>query len=157
MGTHEPFDRLVRAVDAWAARTGRGAEVFGQITARAGYRPKHFPCAAALAPQDYEARLRSATLVVSHAGMGSILTALGSGTPIVVMPRRGHLGETRNDHQNDTVARLGARPGLHVAADETALGPLLDRLADGAAPPDPIGAFAEDSLISAIRGLIEGR
>ena len=60
LGTHEPFDRLVRAVDAWCAETGRGAEVFGQITAHPGYAPKSFDWVAALPPEDYRARCREA-------------------------------------------------------------------------------------------------
>lgn len=156
VGTHEPFDRLVRAVDRWAAATGSGPRVFGQITARAGYRPAHFAWVPSLRPEDHAERLRAASLVVSHAGMGTILSALAAGTPVLAMPRRGRLGETRNDHQQDTVARLGARPGLAVARDERAIGPLLDRLAGGAARPEPIAPFAEPQLIGALRAFIAG-
>lgn len=154
VGTHEPFDRLVRAVDDWAGARGAGTQIFGQITARAAYRPRHFTWQATLDPADFRARLASASLIVSHAGMGTILSALAAGTPVAVMPRRGHLGETRNDHQQATVLGLGTRPGLYVAADEAALGPLLDRLAGGAAAPEPIRPFAEDSLIAAVRSAI---
>lgn len=157
VGTHEPFDRLVRALDAWAAGSGRGAEIFGQITGRAGYCPAHFDWVPAMPPAEYRDRIATARLVVSHAGMGSILTAFAAGRPILVMPRRGHLGETRNDHQHDTVQALGARPGLHIAGDETDLGAALDRLTGtGAAEPEPIGAYADDGLIGALRDLIGG-
>ncbi len=51
VGTQLPFDRLVAAVDAWAARQP-GQEVFGQISdpGPAGYRPKHFAWVADLDP-----------------------------------------------------------------------------------------------------------
>jgi UDP-N-acetylglucosamine transferase subunit ALG13 len=58
--------------------------------------------------------------------MGSILTALEFGKPIVVMPRRAHLGEHRTDHQWATVNHLGKDVGVVVAADE---GELLKQLA----------------------------
>ena len=39
IGSHEPFDRLVRYVDEWCAERGRDDAVFGQITKRAEYIP----------------------------------------------------------------------------------------------------------------------
>ena len=52
IGTHEPFDRLVRAVDEWCAARGR-ADVFGQITDRAIYLPRHFEHVGQMAPAAY--------------------------------------------------------------------------------------------------------
>lgn len=156
IGTHEPFDRLVRAVDDWCAATGRGAEVFGQITDRAGYRPAHFETVDRLTPEAYRARCRDAALIVSHAGMGSIITALTYRTPIIVLPRRGHLRETRNDHQYATAQRLGSRPGIFIAMTEADLAPHLDRLAGGAEPgqTSEIGSYADRKLTDALRELI---
>lgn len=39
-------------------------------------------------------RCRAADLLVAHAGMGSICS-----TPLIVVPCRAALGETRNDHR----------------------------------------------------------
>lgn len=155
-GTHEPFDRLVRAVDEWCAAHGR-ADVFGQITDRAGYLPSHFDHVGQMTPAAYRDACEKADFLVAHAGMGAIITALTLAKPIAVMPRRGHLAETRNDHQFATAAKLGTKPGIHVAMDEAELPALLDRLANdtGPARTPAIGLFAEDRLISALRELIE--
>lgn len=161
IGTHEPFDRLIRAVDDWCAARGTGGQVFGQITdpKPGAYRPQHFDWVARLSPQEYDRRFAAAGLIVSHAGMGSILTALHHATPIVVMPRRGHLRETRNDHQFTTVRMLGNRPGIYVAEDETHLGPVMDRaLADAdALRAEPISAFADASFTDALRAFLTGQ
>lgn len=158
VGTHEPFDRLVRAVDAWCAARGR-ADVFGQIAepGPGGYRPQHFEAVAALSPADYAARFRAAPLVVSHAGMGSIITALSLGRPLLMLPRTAALRETRNDHQIATAERFKARPGLHVAMDEAALPAQLDALlgADAAAPAS-VSPYAEPALLDAVRGFLQG-
>lgn len=137
IGTHEPFDRLVRAVDDWCLATGRQETLFGQITEprAGGYVPQHFRWVSRLSPVDYAAQVARADLLVSHAGMGSILTALHMGKPIVIMPRRGHLRETRNDHQFTTAQRLGQRPGIHVAAAETELPAVLDHAIAHSADP----------------------
>lgn len=159
IGTHEPFERLIRAVDAWAGQPGDKPTVFGQITAvgPGDYQPQNFEWVDRLAPNDYAARFAEADLIVSHAGMGSILTALHTGKPIVVMPRRGHLRETRNDHQYTTVKKLGDRPGIYVAEDETRIADVLDRAVADLANPSPaqrISAFAQPRLTEALRTFI---
>lgn len=161
IGTHEPFERLVRAVDSWCALRGTGARVFGQITGPRpdGWRPQHFEWVARLDPQAYDQRFRQAELIVSHAGMGSILTALSYAKPIVIMPRRGHLNETRNDHQFTTVKMLGNRPGILVAEDETRIPPVLDQALDAgsAASAKPISPFAETGFTDALRAFLTGQ
>jgi UDP-N-acetylglucosamine transferase subunit ALG13 len=162
IGTHEPFDRLVRAVDDWCALRGMGAQVFGQITEPKpdGWRPQHFKWVARLVPEEYERRIAETRLIVSHAGMGTILTALYHAKPIVVMPRRGHLLETRNDHQFTTVRMLGNRSGIHVAEDETCLGSVLDRvLAEGSvdAQVEPISGLADSKFTDALRVFLTGQ
>lgn len=161
IGTHEPFDRLVRAVDAWYGATDRSVPLFGQITEpRAdGYVPRNFDWVARLTPVEYADRFAQADLIVSHAGMGSIITALHSGKPIVIMPRRGHLRETRNDHQFTTVQRLGDRPGIHVAADETRLAGVMDKvLADLATPGGVrLSATADPQFTDALRAFLLGQ
>lgn len=159
IGTHEPFDRLVRAVDQWCGDHPE-AELFGQITdpGAAGYRPQHFPWVARLTPADYSDRFAQATLIVSHAGMGSIITALTSGKPIVILPRRGHLRETRNDHQFATARRFAGKPGIHVAETEAELPAALDRAraAAGTGGGTPISEFAEPELTRALRAFVHG-
>lgn len=161
IGTHEPFDRLVRAMDAWCATQETGLQVFGQITApRAGaHQPQHFEWVAKLDPSDYDARVAAADLLVAHAGMGSILTALRHGKPIVVMPRRGHLHETRNDHQFVTAQMLRDRPGIHVAEDETQLGPVLERALSDLSRPGapPIPALADRRFSDALHAFLTGQ
>ncbi|MFN3371679.1 MAG: glycosyltransferase [Sphingomonadaceae bacterium] len=153
IGTHEPFDRLVEAMDRWAGASG--VEVFAQGAGR--YRPRHFELVHKLDPDSYRARVEAADFLVAHAGMGSIITALDCGKPIVVMPRRGHLNETRNDHQWATARQLASVPGILVAEDEAALPALLDRLVAGDRPAEVqrLSPWASDELIAAVRGVIQ--
>ncbi len=156
IGSHEPFDRLVRAVDDWCESRGTGSEVYGQITARAGYEPQHFDWVTNLDPQTYKERCQAARFIISHAGMGSIITAMTFAKPILLMPRRGHLGETRNDHQYTTAKMFSSRPGIFVAEDETELPSALDRVSAGneTAPKHKLTPWADDSLIDSLRRFI---
>jgi len=147
------FDRLVRAVDEWAARTGR-TDVFAQIGPDA-YTPRHIAHTQFLEPSEFRSRVESADVIVAHAGMGSILTALEAGKPILVMPRRGDLRETRNDHQIATAERFGQTGKVAVAMDESELGVKLDSLGELSAN-EQIGPHASDELITALRSFIRG-
>jgi len=148
-----PFDRLVRAVDAWAGSRGR-SDVFAQI-GPSEYRPEHIEHVQFLEPEEFRGRVEGASVLVAHAGMGSILTALEAGKPILVMPRRGDLHETRNDHQVATAERFGQRGAVAVAMDENELAGRLDELGSVEAGAK-IGPYGSPELIDAIKGYING-
>ncbi len=153
VGGQMPFDRLVRAVDDWAA-AHPGREIFGQI-ADGAYRPRNFRAVGRLASRDFRERIAAARIVVSHAGMGTILTALEAGKPLLVLPRLGRLDETRNDHQVAT-ARWFAEAGLLTAAtDEHDLAEQLDRMQERPATPR-IGRAASSELLDRIQGFLRG-
>lgn len=160
IGTHEPFDRLIRVVDQWCKERGNGDEVLGQITDRATYHPTEFRAVASLSPSEYRKHCQNAHLIISHAGMGSIIAAMTYNVPIVVLPRRGHLHETRNDHQFGTAQKFGDRPGIFVALTENDLPQVLDlaltqkkRLVKDT-KQNQLPAFADDRLLEALRDFI---
>ena len=153
VGYQMSFDRMVRAIDRWAA-DHPSAELFAQI-GPAEYRPEHLEFTEFMDPAEFTRRVENASVLVAHAGMGSILTAHQYGKPIVVFPRRGDLQETRNDHQLATARKLADRPGIHVAMDESELGPILDRLSELEEIP-PIASEASPELITHLRNFIAG-
>lgn len=146
VGSHEPFDRLIRAMDAWCARHPE-AEVFGQITDRSGHRPQHFAFVGTLDAQAYRRKCEEANCLVSHAGMGSIITAMDLGKPIVILPRRGHLQETRNDHQYATAREFRGKPGIFLAEDETGLDEAMAQALSPLAQGGASAPFAQERLI----------
>lgn len=113
IGSMFPFDRLIRAMDAYAAEQG-GEKFVAQIGA-GGFTPAHMDWVRSYPAADYASAVAGCDLVVAHAGMGSVITAGEYGKPIVLLPRRAALGEHTNDHQMDTAAWLRARPGIQVA------------------------------------------
>jgi UDP-N-acetylglucosamine transferase subunit ALG13 len=152
VGGQLPFDRLVHAVDQWAEQRRR-ADVFAQI-GRSTTPPAHIQWEQFLSPDEFEAKAREAEVIVAHAGMGSILTAFELEKPIIVMPRRAHLGEHRNDHQWATVKNLGKHTGVTAVPDEEALLHELDHLDRLEAPShEPGPEYAR--LLDFVRGAIE--
>jgi UDP-N-acetylglucosamine transferase subunit ALG13 len=153
VGTQLPFDRLVAAVDQWAASHRRTGDVFAQI-GPGSYVPKHIRYEAFVQVDRFSGLVKGAELIVSHAGIGSIVTSLSAGKPIVIMPRRADLGEHRNDHQVATASKFLNRSGVFVANDEVELNAVLNNMSRLQNPP-PIEPFASPSLISAIRKFID--
>ena len=151
VGSDLPFNRLVRVVDEWAYDTGRD-DVFAQI-GDTDWRPAHIAWTEFLQPPEFARRFAESEVVVAHAGMGTILSALQLEKPIVVMPRRASLGEVRNEHQFATARHLSVLGKINVAMDETELRGKLSSLHQ-LQPRDRIGPYASDSLIKALREII---
>jgi len=126
--------------------------VFAQI-GTTDYRPAHLRWTDLLSPENFRKTLERASVVVAHAGMGTILSALEVGIPILVMPRSAALREMRNEHQFATARRLAERELVHVALDEDELRQKLDELVrlDPAARIAPI---APEPLIERLRSFI---
>lgn len=153
VGAQTPFERLIRAVDEWALLRKR-SDVFAQIGS-SDFRAKKIETAHYISPEDFRRRVEAATVIVSHAGMGSIITALEFAKPIIVMPRRADLKETRNDHQFATAKHFDHHARITVALDEIAL---IDKLDQFRAPSDALSAIephASPQLIAVLRGFIE--
>jgi len=153
VGAQMPFDRLIMAIDEWAV-SHAGMQIYAQI-GNTSYRPEHIKYVALLEPPEFRTRVLWSDVLVAHAGMGSILTALQYGKPILVMPRQGRLKETRNDHQVATALRFNAMSKVAVAMDECEISAQLDRITSLSASKI-ISDRASDQLLSAIRGFIHG-
>lgn len=151
VGTQLPFDRLILAVDAWAS-THPSVEVVAQ-TGPTENSPKNIIHMPFLPPDQAEANFLKASLIVSHAGMGSILTALRYKKPILIMPRRADLNEHRNDHQVATAKRFCEKPGVTVAWQESEIAAALDRR-DALPTGDGISEFANPALLSRLQSYL---
>lgn len=154
VGHQMPFDRMIRAIDDWAKLRNRN-DVFAQI-GDTGYTPSHIQWASTIDPAQFRQRIADADVVVAHAGTGTILTALELGVPILVMPRRAALMETRNDHQVATAQRFLDMGRVAVAMDETELPIKLDELSDLKAG-GTISSHASAELINAIASFIHSK
>lgn len=118
VGTQLPFDRLVRLMDEIAPSLAD--PVIAQI-GKGSYLPRNMTWHRVIEPVEFERYVAEARFIVSHAGIGSLLTAERHSKPIILFPRTCYLGEHRNEHQMATVTMISGRPGLAVANDEAQL------------------------------------
>jgi UDP-N-acetylglucosamine transferase subunit ALG13 len=119
-GTCEPFDRLLEALD--------GLELDERLVVQHGespVRPWGAECVAFLPFDELVEHLRAARVVVTHAGVGSILAALTHGKRPIVYPRLARYGDAVDDHQLELAERLGAEGLVTVVHEPDELRRLL--------------------------------
>lgn len=124
VGTQLPFDRLLQALETWAARNPNVPVLAqsGDCTRKFA----HVQTIRHLTQTEFSAALSSARLIVAHAGMGTILSASELGKPVILMPRRAKFDEHRNDHQLDTANEMRRLSNVTVVDDGEALHQALD-------------------------------
>lgn len=124
VGTQLGFDRLIRAVDLWA-KNNTNFDFFAQI-GEGAYKPVNMSYVSYLCSDEYDEKFSSSDIVVSHAGMGTIISASLIGKPVIIMPRDPKFGEHRNSHQIATCKRFESLDGCYIADNESELYELLN-------------------------------
>lgn len=124
VGSQLSFDRLTAAVDAWAAERP-DEEIFGQV-GDTDNPPKNFASVATMPPEEYSRRFEQADLIVSHAGMGTIIAGLESRKPMLMLARVASMGESRNDNQVGTARHFRSFGQIEVVDSETEIPDRLD-------------------------------
>lgn len=123
VGTQLPFDRLIKAVDEVAPILG-DEEIIAQ-TKGGDYVAQNIKCYDYIEREQYMKLFDSARLVISHAGIGSILNAMKYHKNIIIMPRQASLHEHRNDHQVHTAEAIAQYENIKVVNKKDELGKFL--------------------------------
>jgi len=108
------FDRLIKEMDEIAGRMDE--EVIMQIGETA-YEPKNARYFRFASKEEMDGLYDDARVVVCHAGVGSILTALEHGKPVIAVPRRKKYGEHIDDHQLDIAGEMEKEGRITVVHD----------------------------------------
>jgi len=108
------FDRLIQEMDKIAGRIDE--EVVMQI-GETTYEPKNARYFRFASKEEMDGLYDDARVVVCHAGVGSILTALEHGKPVIAVPRREKYGEHIDDHQLDIAGEMEKEGRITVVHD----------------------------------------
>lgn len=147
VGTQLPFPRLLAMVEEVVAAHPR--EVLAQ-TADPDYAGT-LPAVASMDREAFEGACERASIIVGHAGTGTIFAARRHGKPLIVVPRRFDRGEHRNDHQMGTAEQLRRIGEAAVCETAAEIAAALDN------PPMPSrehGGPERQKLIDALAGMI---
>lgn len=144
------YDRLVKAIDELLSSGIISEEVVGQI-GYGSYKPKHMTVMEFCSPDEFIKMVTKARLVISHAGMGTIIEAAKQAKPIIVVPRKPELGEVDNDHQFATAKQLESEGKILVAYEVDNLSEKIEQ----AKVFVPSQGQGSQGIINAVQGFID--
>lgn len=111
-----PFDRLFREIDHLIEKQIITDRVFGQI-GQTSYLPKNFEYTQYLDMNKFKEYQNEATLIISHAGTGALISALKLEKQVIAVPRLKEFGEHIDDHQLQVSRALEESGYLRVVRD----------------------------------------
>jgi len=146
VGTNEArFDRLLKALEDLPA----GTDMFVQH-GPSPIRPAGATCTDYISFDEMSERIRRAQVVVTHAGVGSVLTALLNGARPIVVPRLQRFGEAVDDHQLEFGRRASAAGFVTLVEDaDTLLAAITRHQETTPPPPSP-----DERLVADLRGFL---
>ncbi len=146
VGTNEArFDRLLRALEDLPA----GTDLFVQH-GPSPIRPAGATCTDYIGFDEMVEKMRQAQAVVTHAGVGSVLTALLNGTRPIVVPRLRRFGEAVDDHQLEFGRRASEAGFVTLVEDTDTLLAAIERQQESPPPPPR----PDERLVADLRGFL---
>lgn len=115
------FNRLLKALDALVETGALKEEIFAQI-GQSQYIPEHYAWERYLDADTFRRHLSEADLIISHAGVGTLLSALKMGKSVIAVPRYAKFGEHIDDHQHQIADVLSGEGYVYQVKDIADLG-----------------------------------
>ena len=150
-GTQAPFDRLLSIIDRWAINQ----DIYSIVaqTANSEINFKNMNCFDYLEPDVFNEYFNNADVIIGHAGIGTIITALENEKKLVVFPRLVEYNEHRNEHQLHTAKGFEKLGLINVAYTEKDLFRYLNNIID-ISVKRKINQNAEKQLLEKISNFI---
>ncbi|MCR4653001.1 MAG: glycosyl transferase [Eubacterium sp.] len=115
LGTQKfQMNRLVQAVDRLAAQCKES--IYIQI-GNSSYRPKHCEYMKFLNSEEYLQKITECSVLITHAGVGSIVSGLQADKPVIVVPRLAKYREHVDDHQRDIAEAFAQKHCVRCCMD----------------------------------------
>lgn len=117
LGTQKfEFNRLLEKIDQLIEQNLIPDQVFAQI-GFSTYTPKHYEYCNFLSQSEFDEKINSCSLLLTHGGVGAILTGLKYNKKIVALPRLKEFNEHIDDHQVEICEQFN-KLGLILSSKE---------------------------------------
>lgn len=104
--------------------------------------------------KDFEELQDKADLIITHGGVGSIISSLEKGKKVIVVPRLKKYGEHVNDHQVQIAERFEKDGYVKMVMDVSKLGDVIKSMKDFV-PKKYIGQNGKSKIITIIENFID--
>lgn len=125
VGLMHGFERLVEAMDRIAGHIEE--DVIMQI-GKTSFEPENAQYLRFVSKEEIDRLYADARVVVCHAGVGSILTALEHNKPVIAVPRREKYGEHLDDHQIEIAREMEKERWITVVYDMEELEEVIKKI-----------------------------
>ena len=127
LGTQDKsFERLLKAIDKEIEK----GNIKDKVVVQAGYtkyKSKNMEIFKSVSNDRLEELMDEASLIITHGGVGSILTALKHHKKVIATPRLAKYNEHTNDHQKQIIEEFGKLGYIIPLKDLTKLDKMLEK------------------------------
>lgn len=110
------LNRLLQNVDMLIEKGQLKDAVFAQI-GHSDYRPVHYQYKKFLDKEEFDRCITECDVLIAHSGVGTIITGINSGKPVILYPRLKKYGEHVDDHQLE-ITHAFSKKGYVLCCDE---------------------------------------
>lgn len=147
---HKGFDRLVKGVDKLKDNNVITEEVIAQIGS-GSYKPTNLKVIEYCSPAEFEDIMAKSRVIITHAGIGTIMQSVKLAKLVVVVPRQAELGECSDNHQWATAEQLEKEGKILVAYEISELPDKLEQAENFI----PAKEKSEQGIIQAVEKFLE--
>lgn len=127
LGTNdESFERLLRAIDKEIEK----GTIKERVVVQAGltkYESKNMEIMDLVPRDEFDKLISECDLLITHGGVGSILTGINKGKKVIAVPRLAKYKEHGNDHQLQIVENFSKRKYIIAVKDMNKLGKAIEK------------------------------
>ncbi|AZZ60447.1 beta(1,3)galactosyltransferase EpsH [Oenococcus sp. UCMA 16435] len=114
------FNRLLKYIDEFLESGEIRDKVFAQI-GHSDYEPQKYPFERFMSKNDFDQKIYESSIIITHAGTGSIISSIKKGKKVIAMPRLSKYGEHIDDHQKQIVSNFVNNKYILSANDKSSL------------------------------------
>lgn len=127
LGTNdEEFTRLLKAID----KEINNGTIKERVVVQAGctkYESKNMEIMDLVPREEFDKLISECDLLITHGGVGSILTGINKGKKVIAVPRLAKYNEHGNDHQLQIVENFSKRKYILAVKDMNKLGKTIEK------------------------------
>lgn len=121
LGTQKfQLNRLLKLIDEEIEKGRLTESVFAQI-GNSNYIPQNYEWVKFLDKDKFEQKINESDIVITHSGVGSIITAINSQKPVIVFPRLKEYKEHVDDHQLEIAEAFAKKEFIVKYRDDVSL------------------------------------
>lgn len=127
LGTNDnSFERLLKAIDKEIEK----GTIKDKVIVQAGctkYTSKNMEILDLIPREEFDKLISECDLLITHGGVGSILTGVNNGKKVIAVPRLAKYKEHGNDHQLQIVENFSERKYILAVKDLNKLGKTIEK------------------------------